>query len=87
MTMHLDNFDPNTFLWILEELDIPYVPKVWFDMVKKWGKDDPAKLKSTSIMGRYISAMKLKQWRDYRWKDNEHIQKAEDARIEDAMKR
>lgn len=87
MTMHLDNFDPNTFLWILEELDIPYVPKVWFDLVKKWGKDDPSKLKSTSIMGRYISAMKLKQWRDYRWKDNEHIQKTEEARTEDAMKR
>ena len=22
MTLHLDNFDPSTFLWIIEELDI-----------------------------------------------------------------
>lgn len=87
MTLHLDNFDPSTFLWIIEELDIPYVPKVWFDQVKKWGKDDPSKLKSTSIMGRYISAMKLKQYRDYRWKDNDFLAQVENAKIEDAMKR
>ena len=29
ITAHVDNWDPNTYLWILEELDIPYVPKEW----------------------------------------------------------
>ena len=27
LTMHIDNFDPSTYLWILEDLDIPYVPE------------------------------------------------------------
>ena len=26
MTMMVDNDDPNTYLWILKELDVPYVP-------------------------------------------------------------
>ena len=26
LTMHIDNFNPETFLWILEDMDIPYVP-------------------------------------------------------------
>ena len=29
MTMHIDNFDPQTFLWILQQVDIPYVPNEW----------------------------------------------------------
>ena len=87
MTLHVDNFDPETFLWILEEVDVPYVPRIWFETVKKHGKGDPSSLKSTSIMGRYIAKMKLKQWREYRWADNEHIAKAEAALVEDTMKR
>jgi hypothetical protein len=27
--MHVDNFDPDTFLWILKELDVPWVPYFW----------------------------------------------------------
>ena len=29
MTMHVDNFNPDTFLWILQEIDVPYIPDVW----------------------------------------------------------
>jgi len=29
LTMHIDNFDPNTFLWILQDMDIPYIPEEW----------------------------------------------------------
>lgn len=27
LTLHVDAFDPETFLWILEKMDIPYVPR------------------------------------------------------------
>ena len=27
LTKRVDNWDPETFLWILQEADVPYVPK------------------------------------------------------------
>jgi hypothetical protein len=29
LTMHVDNWNPDTYLWILQEADVPYVPKEW----------------------------------------------------------
>ena len=29
LTMHIDNYDPSTFLWLLEKMDVPYVPAEW----------------------------------------------------------
>ena len=54
ITAHVDNWDPNTYLWILEELDIPYVPKEWDSLLATFGKD-PKKMTGVTIMGRYIS--------------------------------
>jgi hypothetical protein len=31
------------------------------------------KVTGTSILGRYLSKMKLKQYKDYRWKDSEFL--------------
>jgi Zn-finger protein len=25
LTMHVNNFEPDTFLWILQKLDVPYI--------------------------------------------------------------
>ena len=27
--MHIDMFDPSTFVWILEKLDMPYIENEW----------------------------------------------------------
>lgn len=27
LTMHIDNFDSSTFLWLLEKMDVPYIPE------------------------------------------------------------
>ena len=29
LTMHIDNFDPETFLWILQKMDVPYIEEEW----------------------------------------------------------
>ena len=29
LTMHIDNFNPDTFLWALEKLDVPYIEQEW----------------------------------------------------------
>lgn len=86
ITMHVDNFDADTYLWIIQECDIPYIQKEWMDLLEKYGKDR-TKLTGVSILGRYISKMKLKQWKDYRWKDNEFLEELEKTKIEQTMKR
>lgn len=86
ITAHVDNFDPETYLWILQECDVPYIPNKWNDTLAKWGKDK-SKLTGTTIIGRYLSAIKLKPYDKFRWKDNEYIQQLEAEKIETAMKR
>jgi hypothetical protein len=87
ITAHVDNFNPDTYLWILQEVDVPYIPDEWNKLIVKWGKDDPSKLTGLSIIGRYFSTMKLKQYRDYRWKDTEFLQEVANKKIEETMKR
>jgi SOS response regulatory protein OraA/RecX len=52
----------------------------------KWGKDK-SKLTGMTILGRYLSKMKLKQFKDFRWKDNDFLQEMNNAKIEQAMKK
>lgn len=84
MTMHVDNWDPKTYLWILQELDVPYVPQEWNAVLAKYGKD-PDKITGMTILGRYLSKMKLKQYVNYRWKDSEFIQELKAKKAKDAM--
>ena len=85
LTMHVNNFDPETYLWILQEVDVPYIPDEWNKLLVSYGKD-PAKLTGVTIIGRYLSKMKLKQWKDYRWKDTDFLREVNNSRIEQAMK-
>jgi len=66
--MHVDNWNPDTYLWILQECDVPYVPDEWAKLMENYARD-PSKLTGMTILGRYLSKMKLKQWKEYRWKD------------------
>ena len=86
MSMHVDNFNPDTYLWILQECDVPYIPEEWNKLLASYGKDR-SKLTGLSILGRYLSKMKLKQFRDYRWEHTEHLQEVANKKIEETMKR
>jgi len=83
--MHVNNWDPETYLWLLQELDVPYIPDEWNKLMVKYAKD-PDKVTGTTIIGRYLSKMKLNQWKEYRWKDNEFIKELNAKRIKEAMK-
>lgn len=76
LTMHVDNWDPETYKWILQEVDVPYIKEEWDGLLEKYGKD-PKKITGVSIIGRYLSKMKLKQWSKYSWDDTDKI--AEEA--------
>ena len=86
ITMHVDNWNPDTYLWILQEVDVPYIPEEWNKLLASYGKDR-SKVTGTTIIGRYLSKMKLKQWKEYRWKDTEFLQELANNKIEQAMKR
>ena len=86
ITMHVDNFNPDTYMWILQECDVPYVPDEWHKLLEKYAYDRD-KLTGMTILGRYLSKMQLKQHKDYRWKDTAFLQEMADTKKEQAMKR
>lgn len=86
MTMHVDNWNPDTYLWILQEADVPYVPDEWNKLMEKYGRDTQS-MTGMTILGRYLSKMKLKQFKDYRWKDTEFLQQMANNKLEQTMKR
>lgn len=85
-TAHINNWDPDTYLWVLQEIDVPYVPDEWNKLLMKYGQDR-AKLTGMTILGRYLSKMKLKQYKDFRWEHTEFLQEQANAKIEQTMKR
>ena len=86
LTMHVDNWDPDTYLWILQECDVPYIPDQWNRKLAQYGQDR-SKVTGLTILGRYLSSMKIRQYKDYRWKDSEYLQQVADKRTTEAMKR
>jgi hypothetical protein len=48
---------------------------------------DRTKVTGMTILGRYLSKMKLKQFKDYRWEHTEFLQELANNKIEQTMKR
>ena len=72
ITLHVDNWNPETYKFILQEIDVPYLKDEWDGLLEKYGKD-PDKLTGMTILGRYLSKMKLNQFNKYRWADTERL--------------
>lgn len=85
LTMHIDNFNPDTFLWLLKKMDVPYVPSEWNVLRDRAYAKDPNKMNGMSVFGKYLSKMKLKQWKDYGWEDSERLQAKELENNKDKM--
>lgn len=79
LTMHIDNFNPDTFLWLLQKMDVPYIPEEWNVLRDRAFAKNP-NLNGMSVFGKYISKMKLKQFKDFSWEDNEKIQALNEAK-------
>ena len=86
MTMHVDNWNPDTYMWIIQEADVPYVPDEWNKLMAKYAIDR-SKVTGTTIIGRYLGKMALKQYKEYRWKHTEFLQDLANKKIEETMKR
>ena len=58
LTAHIDNFDPSTFLWLLEKMDVPYIQEEWNVLRDREYAKDPFKMNGMSVFGRYLYKMK-----------------------------
>lgn len=86
ITRHVDNWNPRTYLWILEEIDVPYIEDEWNKLLERYGKDR-TKITGMTILGRYLSKMKLNQYNTYKWEDTEKIKAKAEAEKRDVMAR
>ncbi len=78
LTMHVNSWEPSTFIGILKEVDVPYIDTEWNGLLDRYGKD-PKKVTGVTILGRYLSKMKLKQFSHLNWDDTEQLM-GEEAR-------
>lgn len=83
LTMHINNFDPDTFLWILEKFDVPYIEAEWNSLRDRAYQKDPYKMNGLSVIGKYLSKMKLNQFKKYTWADTQvlKMQAEEQAKL------
>ena len=86
LTMHIDNFNPDTYLWLLEKMDVPYIPGEWDILRDRAFAKNPNKMNGKSVFGKYLSKMKLNQFNKYTWADTEKLQalKAEKEKAQQA---
>lgn len=80
LTMTVDDTDPTTFLPILKEIGVPYIPKEWRSLLVK--KD----ARSGSILGKYVSKMRINQWKKYSWEDSEKLMEEESNSILEVLR-
>ena len=80
LTMHINNFEPDTFLWLLEKFDVPYIESEWNVLRDRAYQKDPYKMTGMSVFGKYLSKMKLKQWKEFNWADSERLQKEQEEK-------
>ena len=83
LTLHVNNFEPDTFLWLLEKMDVPYVPSEWNVLRDRDYAKDPNKIGGAAVFGKYLAKMKLKQWNQYTWADTEKLQVEELKKAEE----
>ena len=79
--MHVNIWDPNTFVWLLEEYDVPWLPWEWDSLREKAYAKDPTKKNNTTVFGKYLSKMKLKQFKNKGWADTEELTKQHELAV------
>lgn len=89
LTALIDNYEPDTFMWILERYNVPYIEEVWDNQVQKiLAKQGPAKFGSGSVIGPYIRLMNMTQYNQYTFADTQTIKlEAEKKKAEEEARK
>lgn len=91
LTMHVDMFNPDTFVWILEKMDMPYIIHEWNVLRDREYAADPYNAQGAAVLGKYLAKMRLGQYKDNYWADSEALNKQNltgvpDSQIEEQEK-
>ena len=73
LTMHVNNWEPDTYLWILEKFDVPYIEEEWVKIRDKAYQKEGGKINGMSVVGKYLSKMRLRRFKDLTWADTEKL--------------
>ena len=84
LTEHIDNNKPETFKWIMEKFDVPYIERVWFDQCNKILAK---KGLNNFVIGQYIRTMNMAQFADYGYADTDHLNFEEERKKQEAAAR
>ena len=84
LCQYIDNTKPETFLWILEDFDVPYVEKKWIQMTNEIYKKK-GKLTSKSVLGTYLrTMMNMNQYKNLHYSDSDRINFADQKSDQEA---
>lgn len=83
LTMHINNWEPDTFLWLLEKFDVPYMEAEWNTLRDRAYQKDPYKMTGMSVFGKYLSKMKLKQYKEFGWADTQRLKEEAEAKAKE----
>ena len=73
LCQYIDNRKPDTFKWILEAFDVPYIEKKWTQLTNERYKKDPGKFGPKSVIGTYLRTMNMTQYRDLHYEDSDDL--------------
>lgn len=71
--MHVNNFDPETFTWILKELDFPYIEVEWNSLRDAAVEINPNDVGGSGVLGKYLAKMRLVQYKKYTWASSDKL--------------
>lgn len=68
-----DNMQPETFKWVLQRYNVPFIRDKWIELAARAYFKDPKKFSSRSVIGTYIRTMGMKQYINYGFIDSEQL--------------
>ena len=87
MCAHVDNWDSTTYLPLLEDCDVPYIPEEWNKILGKVSQQSPDKITTTVVLGKYLAKMKLTQYKKYRYADSDTLAKLREKAAHEALEK
>lgn len=84
LTLHVNPFEPETFEWILKKVDVPYIERKWDEIRDKEYAKNPRKL--GAVVGKYLSQMKLNQFKKFTYLDSDELNEQDRADKEAYLK-
>lgn len=77
LTANIDNRNPDTFTWILKELDMPYVEPVWVKIANQEFIKNPKNFGPKTVIGKYMRTMRTQQYANKFWADSDELTQIE----------